>query len=204
MSATSSSSGCRTFRPGAVQNSSTGTVRVPLRRRRSRRRRPARSASGWSRRPGELLQRLPPRLARDWIWMPPMSEAESMSAGKRLRDVGVRRRCCAHGVGRADAQRAVGAERELRRLRRSFFTSTMTPTLRRPSRAWMMTSVPPARTRAAAPCFAERLDGLVERCRGYIFDGLHRASCRFLVGGVMLDVTYGISNPWLSFKLEGR
>ena len=33
---------------------------------------------------GELLQRLPPRLARDWIWIPPMSAAESMMAGKRF------------------------------------------------------------------------------------------------------------------------
>ena len=64
---------------------------------------------------GELLQRLPPRLARDWIWMPPISEAESISAGKRWRrlvgvDARARRR-------RADAERAVGGEVELRRLR---------------------------------------------------------------------------------------
>ena len=30
---------------------------------------------------GEALHRLPPRLARDCIWMPPMSEAASMSPG---------------------------------------------------------------------------------------------------------------------------
>ena len=30
---------------------------------------------------GDALQRLPPRLARDCIWMPPMSEAASMSPG---------------------------------------------------------------------------------------------------------------------------
>ena len=46
------------------------------------------------RRPGELLQRLPPRLARDWIWMPPISDAESISPGNASE---CPRRCrCAH------------------------------------------------------------------------------------------------------------
>ena len=121
--------GLQHVRPGAVQKSSTGTVRVPLGPAISHVA-PSAISVGIESAAGELLQRLPPRLARDWIWMPPMSDAESISAGKRLRDLGVvvdaraRRR-------RADAQRAVGAERQLV-ASGMCFTSTMTPTFRRP------------------------------------------------------------------------
>ena len=79
-SATSSSPRPSTFAPGAVQNSSTGTRRSPCG--------PCTTATvEWTIRGqmpsalGEALHRLPPRLARDCIWMPPMSDAASMRPG---------------------------------------------------------------------------------------------------------------------------
>ena len=81
-SATSSSPRRARSGPGAVQKSSTASVRRPFGPAISHVA-PSAISVGMESAAGELLQRLPPRLARDWIWMPPMSEAESMSAGKR-------------------------------------------------------------------------------------------------------------------------
>ena len=81
-SATSSSLGCSTLRPGAVQKSSTGTLRRPPGPAISQIA-PSAISVGIESAAGELLQRFPPRLARLWIWMPPISDAESISAGNR-------------------------------------------------------------------------------------------------------------------------
>ena len=77
---TSNSLGARTFLPGPVQKSSTGTVRVPPG--------PAiRQTAEWAIKAGmesaagEELQRLPPKEARFWICMPPISVAASFSPG---------------------------------------------------------------------------------------------------------------------------
>ena len=71
-----------TLRPGPVQNCSTGPVRDPFGPVISQVA-PRAIRVGMESPAGPLLQRLPPRLARDWIWTLPMIDAESTSAGKR-------------------------------------------------------------------------------------------------------------------------
>ena len=109
---------------------------------------------------GELLQRLPPRLARDWIWMPPMSAAESIRAGTGLLRVKARGGAAVQSGGRAGKENPFGWENE----RGGGW---------RPSRAWMITSVPPARTRADPPFAESTATASVEGRWCYVVERFH-------------------------------
>ena len=150
--ATNSSLGIRQFWPGPVQNSPTGTSRRPegpamiaIA--------PAAASDGMVSPDGAELHRLPPRLARPWMAMPPTILAESMIPAYPATTAG-----CEYTLFAGTAAPIVTLPSALTWISDSSsmpLMSTTRSTWRRPTFICTRRSVPPANARAR-PGFSAR------------------------------------------------